>query len=83
MLRNLLSNRIVKNINIRNYFKSTRTMKDLDNDLLFLLNMDKKNKDEDKDKIVNELLKSKKTDDDKTKINFDEDENNRYNDRED
>lgn len=83
MLRNLLSNKIVKNITIRNYFKSTRTMKDLDNDLLFLLNMDNKNKNEDKEKIVNELLKSKKTDDDKIKINFDEDENNRYNDRED
>lgn len=82
MLRNLLSNKIVKNITLRNYCKSTKL---INNDLLFLLNMDNKNKneDEDKEKIVNELLKSKKTDDDKTKINFDEDENNRYNDRED
>ena len=81
MLRQLLSNKIVKNLTLRNYSKFAipiKDMEDIEDDLLYLLPC---YKNKDKDKRIKELL-NKENDKDikKDKKNVDE---NEYNDRED
>ena len=80
MLKTLLGNNIVKNITLRNYCKFHSTLKDSNNDLLFLLpknNKDKNNKDDINKKLSN--IKNNKNKEKKDYI----DKINQYNDRED